>query len=97
MNHNTRLPAAQDQYALSDLPPGAQGVVRAVHGDANFTSMLAARSLTTGAQLSVQRNSGHGPLLIMVRDTCLALGRSEAAWIEVEPIAAGDEPAASRN
>ena len=37
------------------------------------------------------RNSGHGSLLIMVRDTRLALGRSEAAWIEVEPIAAGDK------
>jgi Fe2+ transport system protein FeoA len=69
--------------------------VREVRGDAYFTTMLAARGLTAGAQLSVLRNSGHGPLLIMVRDICRALGRSEAAWIEVELIAAGDEPAAS--
>jgi Fe2+ transport system protein FeoA len=76
---------------LSDLPPGAQGVVRAVRGDAYFTMMLASRGLTAGAQLSVLRNSGHAPLLIMVRDTCLALGRCEAAWIEVELITTGEE------
>jgi Fe2+ transport system protein FeoA len=94
VNQNSRLSAAQEQCALSDLPPGAQGLVREVRGDAYFITMLAARGLSAGAQLSMVRNSGHGPLLIMVRDTCLALGRSEAAWIEVERIAAGDEPAA---
>jgi Fe2+ transport system protein FeoA len=95
VNHNTRPPPAKDQCALSDLPAGAQGVVREVRGDAYLITTLASRGLTAGAQLSVLRNSGHAPLLIVVRDTCLALGRSEAAWIEVEPIAAEDEPAAS--
>ncbi len=95
VNQNTRLPAAQDQCALSDLPPGAQGVVREVRGDAYLITTLASMGLTAGAEFSVLRNSGHGPLLIIVRDTRLALGRSEAAWIEVELIAAGDEPAAS--
>jgi Fe2+ transport system protein FeoA len=67
---------AEDQRALSDLPPGAQGVVRAVHGDADFITLLAARGMIAGAQLSVLRNSGYSPLLIMIRDTCLALGLS---------------------
>jgi Fe2+ transport system protein FeoA len=65
--------------------------------DAYFTTMLASRGLTAGAELTVLRNSGHGLLLIMVRDTCLALGRSEAAWIEVELIAAQEEPAEPAN
>jgi ferrous iron transport protein A len=73
------------------MPLSSCGVVRDLHGDACFVTMLAARGLTVGAELSMLRNSGHGALLIMVRDTRLALGRSEAAWIEVEPIAAGDE------
>jgi Fe2+ transport system protein FeoA len=91
VNQSTRPPTAKDHRALSDLPPGAQGVVREVRGDAYFTTMLASRGLTAGAQLTVLRNSGHGPLLIMVCDTCLALGRSEAAWIEVELITTGEE------
>jgi ferrous iron transport protein A len=73
------------------MPPSSCGVVRDLHGDAYFITILASRGLTVGAKLSVLRNSGHGALLIMVRDTRLALGRSEAAWIEVELIATEDE------
>ena len=76
---------------LSDMPPGSYGIVRDLHGDAYFITVLASKGLTVGAELSVLRNSGHGPLLIMVRDTRLALGRSEAAWIAVELSATGDE------
>jgi Fe2+ transport system protein FeoA len=97
VNQNSRLSAAQDQCALSDLPPGAQGIVRTVRGDAYFTTMLAARGIATGVELSVLRNSGHAPLLIMVRDTCLALGHSEAAWIGVELVTTGEEPAERDN
>jgi Fe2+ transport system protein FeoA len=95
VNQNAHPAAAKDQRALSDLPPGAQGMVSAVHGDADFITLLAARGLTAGAQLSVLRNSGHSPLLIMISDTCLALGRSEAAQIEIELITAGEELAGS--
>jgi Fe2+ transport system protein FeoA len=92
-SHNNDARAVKSWYALSDLPPSSYGVVREVRGDAYFTTMLASRGLAIGAQFSVVRNSGRAPLLLMVRDTCLALGRSEAAWIEVELITAGDEPA----
>ena len=84
-------PATKIRRALSVLPPGTRGVVCDLHGDAYFITVLAPMGLTVGVELSVLRNSGHGPLLIMVRDTCLALGRSEATWIEVELVATGDE------
>jgi Fe2+ transport system protein FeoA len=90
VSHNNYLPAAQPWYALSDMSPGSHAVVRDLHGDTYFVTMLAARGLTAETELSVLRNSGHGALLIVVRDTCLALGRSEAAWVEVEPITAED-------
>jgi Fe2+ transport system protein FeoA len=93
VTESTQQLAAPAPRPLSDLLPGTQAVVSAVRGDASFITLLAARGLTIGAQLSVLRNSGHAPLLIMVRDTCLALGHSEAAWIEVELIAPGEEPA----
>jgi Fe2+ transport system protein FeoA len=72
---------------LSDLPPGAYGVVRDLRGDTCFIPVLASLGLTIGAEVNVLRNSGHGPLLFMVRDTCLALGRDEAAGIEIELMA----------
>jgi ferrous iron transport protein A len=90
VSHNNTVQTAKSWYALSDMPPGARGIVRDLHGDACFITMLAARGLTVGAELSMLRNSGHVPLLIMVRDTRLALGRSEAAWIEVEVSATGE-------
>lgn len=90
VSHNNHARAVKSWCALSDMPPGAYGVVRDLHGDACFITMLASRGLAVGAELSVLRNSGHGLLLIMVRDTRLALGRSEAAWIEVERSVTGD-------
>jgi Fe2+ transport system protein FeoA len=97
VSHNIDTRAIKPWFALRDMQPSSYGVVCAVHGDAYFTTMLASRGLTAGAELTVLRNSGHGLLLIMVRDTCLALGRSEAAWIEVELIAAQEEPAEPAN
>ena len=70
---------------------GASGVMRELCREAYFIMVLASRGLTVGTKVSVLQNSGHGPLLIMVSDTRLALGQSEAAWIEVELIAAGGE------
>jgi ferrous iron transport protein A len=91
VNHNNHARAVKSWHALSDMPPSSYGVVRDLHGDAYFVTMLASRGLTVGAELSVLRNSGHGLLLIMVRDTRLALGRSEAAKIEMELTTTGDE------
>ena len=84
MNPKTRC-------ALSDLPPGAHGLVCALRGDADFISVLASLGLTLGTELSVVRNSAHAPLLITVHDTRLAVGRSEATLIEVELMVTGDE------
>jgi Fe2+ transport system protein FeoA len=77
--------------ALNDLPPGACGVVRELHGGAYLISTLAAMGVTIGTELCVVRNSAHAPLLIAVYDTRLAVGRSEANLIEVELIVIGDE------
>jgi ferrous iron transport protein A len=77
--------------ALSDLPPGAHGMVCDLRGDDDFISVLASMGLTIGTELSVVRNSAHAPLLITVHDTRLAVGRSEALLIEVELIVTGGE------
>jgi len=59
-----------------------------LRGDDDFISVLASLGLTLGTELSVVRNSAHAPLLITVHDTRLAVGRSEAAQIEIELLAA---------
>jgi Fe2+ transport system protein FeoA len=94
MNQHTPSSTAKDRRALSDLPTGARGSVSELHADVDVLDALAANGLIVGAVLSVLRNSGHGSILISVGNTHLALGRSEAVGIEVEPIAAGDESAA---
>ena len=73
------------------MQPGAHGIVRHLHGDAYFITVLASRGITVGAKLEVLRNSAHSPLLLMVRDVRLALGRNEAAAIEVELVAKGNK------
>ncbi|MGE5218172.1 MAG: FeoA family protein, partial [Chloroflexota bacterium] len=59
---------------------------RELIGGRGFASRLAAMGLAVGAHLEVLDNRGHGPLLISVRDTRVALGRREAQSIIVEKL-----------
>lgn len=44
----------------------------------------AALGLTPGVQVTMLQNYGHGPLIISVRGTRLALGRGEALKIQID-------------
>ena len=81
-----RLDHRSIEQTLSDLPRGTQGVIRQMQGGKHLTSRLAALGITIGAQLTVVQNYGHGPLLLAVRDTRVALGRGEARKIQVEAL-----------
>jgi len=70
--------------SLDQLPTDASGVVRQLNGGQGFASRLAAMGLVVGAPLVVRQNAGHGAMLVEVRDTRIALGRSEAKKILVE-------------
>jgi ferrous iron transport protein A len=69
---------------VSELLPGARGVVCNLRGGGEFASRVVAMGLSIGAEITVIRNSGRGPIIIDVRDTRLALGRGEAIKIQVE-------------
>jgi ferrous iron transport protein A len=71
---------------LVQLQPGTHGIVREVEGGRGIASRLAAMGLTVGAYIEVLENRGHGPLLVLVRDTRIALGRSEALKIVIEEL-----------
>jgi ferrous iron transport protein A len=77
-----RLTAAAGSLAW--LPTGAHAVVREVRGGRELGRRLAGMGLTVGARLEVLQNRGHGPVLVRVRDTRVALGYGEAAKIMVE-------------
>jgi Fe2+ transport system protein FeoA len=49
-----------------------------------ITNRLISLGFTPGVEIQVLQNNGHGPLVVNVRDTRVALGRGEAHDIFVE-------------
>ena len=78
---------------LLELEPGKQAIVRRLEGGRAVISRLAAMGFTPGASVKVIRNSEHDPLLVSLRGSRVALGREEAASIQVsfnEPTASSE-------
>jgi Fe2+ transport system protein FeoA len=76
---------------LSMIRAGEQGVVRSLQGGHAFASRVANLGFTAGAAVEVIQNYGHGPLIVAVRGTRVALGRAEADNVLVDDLpAAGD-------
>jgi len=69
------------------VPSGESVQIRAVQGGHSLLSRLASLGFTPGAHLRVIQNFGHGPMLVALRDTQVALGRGEASKIFVERVA----------
>jgi ferrous iron transport protein A len=68
---------------LSGLPAGCRGIVHSLRGGRGFCSRAAHLGFTAGAPITVVQNYGHGPLLVSVRGTLVALGRTEAGNVAV--------------
>ncbi|MEE8173739.1 MAG: FeoA family protein [Dehalococcoidia bacterium] len=73
----------EERIPLSVLAPGEVGVVRQLAGGRGFMSRLAALGFTLGVEVTMVQNFGRGPLIVLVRDTRVALGRGEAAKVLV--------------
>jgi ferrous iron transport protein A len=71
---------------LTDLKSGSRAIVRDMRGGKNILSRLSAMGLSVGSELEVLDNRGRGPILVLVRDTRIALGRGEAIKIVVEEL-----------
>lgn len=74
---------------LADLPVGQRATVLALTGGHGFLGRMAALGFTPGAEVAVIRNSGHGPLIVSVLDTFIALGRGQAQHVHVRPADGG--------
>jgi ferrous iron transport protein A len=46
---------------------------------------MAALGFTPGALVTMMRNYGHGPLIVNIRGTRIALGRGEAKRVHIHP------------
>jgi ferrous iron transport protein A len=74
----------QQQTFLDQLDPGMRAVVSELRGGREFASRLAGMGISVGSQIKVLQNPAHGSLLVLVRDTRIALGRGVAAKILVK-------------
>ena len=68
---------------LTHLAKDQEGVVAELCGGRGFMCRLATLGFTPGARLRMVQNFGHGPVIVGVRDTRIALGRGEASRILV--------------
>jgi ferrous iron transport protein A len=73
----------QQQTFLDQLDPGMRAVVSELRGGRGFASRLAGMGISVGCLIEVLQNPAHGSLLVLVRDTRIALGRGVAAKILV--------------
>lgn len=68
---------------LTELATAQEGAVAELNGGPGLVSRLATLGFTPGALLTMVQNYGHGPLIVRVRDTRIALGRGEARKIMI--------------
>lgn len=69
---------------LSQMPAGGHGRISKFDGGHEFAARVIAMGLPLGSEVSVIQNFGHGPLLVGIQGVRIALGRGEAARIQVE-------------
>ena len=69
---------------LSDVSQGEKVILATIRVGLELTSRLTSLGLTPGVTLQMLQNHGHGPIIIKVRGTHVALGRGEAEKILVE-------------
>ncbi len=68
---------------LDALRAGEHGVVVEMNGGRGVLCRMTSLGFTPGVELAVVQNFGRGPLIALVRDARVALGRGEAGRIYV--------------
>lgn len=77
------LPESAGVLRLHALKAGETGTIVGLIGGRDLMSRLAALGFTPGARVTTVQNYGHGPIIVTIRDTRIALGRGEAGKIRV--------------
>jgi Fe2+ transport system protein FeoA len=74
---------------VSTLGAGDRAVLYDILAGHGMVGRLSALGFTPGVELTMVQNFGHGPVIVGVRGTRIALGRGEADKIRVRMV--GDE------
>lgn len=77
------LPGTITLKPLSAMPVGTAAQVRHFDGGHDFAARALAMGFSLGAEVTVIQNDGRGPILVGIQGTRIALGRGEAAKIQV--------------
>ena len=86
------MPSPEERIKpLGEVPEGARARVHQIQGGRGFLGRMAALGFTVGAPLRLLQNAGRGPVIVLIRDTRVALGRGEALRVLVAPEAGGHE------
>ena len=70
--------------SLNSLKTGEVGVVQGLNGGRGFISRAVALGFTPGTEVAMVQNFRRGSLIVVVRDTHVALGRGEAGKVQVQ-------------
>jgi Fe2+ transport system protein FeoA len=68
---------------LDELTSGCSAEIITLEPNGAVSSRLAALGFVPGKEVSMVQNFGHGPLIVAVVHTRVALGRREAAGIRI--------------
>lgn len=71
------------QVPLSDLSVGEVATIFSFQVGRIENNRLASLGFTPGAHINITQNFGHGPMIVTIRGSRVALGRGEAAKIFV--------------
>lgn len=63
---------------LSDLKKGERATLLEIHTDKSVTCRMSSLGFTPGVVIEMTQNYGHGPLVVSLRGTRVAMGRQEA-------------------
>ena len=71
---------------LTEMKPDQNGVIRRIGGDAHFLNRITAIGVTEGTEFQTVRNDKKMPVLVYLRETLIAINRTDAERIEVESV-----------
>jgi Fe2+ transport system protein FeoA len=74
---------ATQSHSLDEVKTGNHAIFQTNNAERAVSSWLGSLGFTPGVDIEMTQNYGHGPLVVTVRGTRVALGRQEAKSIIV--------------
>ena len=71
---------------LTQIKKGCKAIVHHFTGGQALSNRLLVLGFTKGAEAAVQQNPGFGPVIVLIRNSRIALGRGEARKVLVEEV-----------